>query len=272
MAVVNSLAIGKAVKSAGNLTYKVSRGRTIASQRITSNPSKTHAQQAQRGTFGRAAIAMQLISRYIDSMFEKSKYGSSRNNFVKKNGLINFGGVVPEIQEGVIPLKDGFVTSFACDENGVPVKYAGRYTSFGSGAFIVTEDTGTHQYQDSDRNNHFIRECMSLTVNPTAGVDISKIEVRVAGFAHSETNPNPPLFVRSITPDTKGITDLLALGIDCEVTTDEASGTVSSIVLNRDISPNVLIQGSIYAITVAVGGRIATTTGLWFIEDLNPLP
>lgn len=272
MAIVNSLAIGKAVKSAGNLTYKVTRGRTIASQRITTNSSKSLAQQAQRGTFGRAAIAMQLISRYIDIMFEKSKYGSARNNFVKKNGLINFGGVVPEIQEGVIPLMDGFVTTFACDENGIPVKYAGRYTSYGTGAFIALENTSTHQYEDSDSNSYFIRECLGLTVNPTSGVDISKIEVRVAGFKKSSTNPNPPLLVQSFIPDSTGIQQLGKLGISCSVTTEEESGFVTSVVLGRMEEPEEGLEGSVFAVTVAVSGKIATTSGLWFIENLSPLP
>lgn len=273
MAVVNSLAIGKAVKSAGNLTYKVSRGRTIASQRITSNNSKTYAQQVQRNKFGRAAVSMQLFSRYIDLMFEKSKYGSARNNFVKKNGLINLGGVIPEIQEGSIPLVDGFVYMFQCDVSGSPSLGAGRYTSFGSGAFVISDNVTVHQYRDSSMQDVDFRRCTSLSVSPTSGVDVSKIEIRVVGFKHDDQNENPPMLVRSIIPDSDGISALAQLGITCAVTTEETSDVVTSINITvPDLEGSSNLVGSVYAITVAVSGKIATTTGLWLIDTAEPLP
>ena len=82
MAIINSLAIGAAAKSAGNLTYKRTRGRTIASQRITQNTSKSSAQTSQRDVFAMQARMSKSIASWIDLSFPKTKYGSQRNNFI----------------------------------------------------------------------------------------------------------------------------------------------------------------------------------------------
>lgn len=88
MAVINSLAIGKSVKSAGNLTYKTVRGRCIASQRITQNKSNTNSQQIARNNFRQASKVITILQAWIDLAFEKSKYGSARNEFLKQNKLL----------------------------------------------------------------------------------------------------------------------------------------------------------------------------------------
>lgn len=111
MAIINSLAIGKSVKSAGNLTYKTVRGRTIASQRIFSNKSNTALQQNQRQLFANVSASMRLLQQYIDVCYEKSKYGSSRNAFFKTNKGFTFGGLVGEISEGLVALSDGMLSA-----------------------------------------------------------------------------------------------------------------------------------------------------------------
>ena len=84
MAVINSLGIGNAAKSAGNITYAHYRGRTIAKQRITQNKSNTRLQQEQRTTFA----AVEKICRGFNgilSLFSNTKYGYKLNRFVKLN-------------------------------------------------------------------------------------------------------------------------------------------------------------------------------------------
>lgn len=111
MAIINSLAIGKSVKSAGNLTYKTVRGRTIASQRITQNKSNTALQMSQREHFGKVARSIRLIQQYVDTCYEKSKFGSSRNAFFRTNKNFTFGGLVGELEEGVVGLADAMLSS-----------------------------------------------------------------------------------------------------------------------------------------------------------------
>ena len=85
MAIISSTAIGNGKKSAGVLTYRRQRGRTIASQRILTNSSKTDKQVAQRTAFALASKAIAMAAPLVDATFAKSKYGSARNNFFKLN-------------------------------------------------------------------------------------------------------------------------------------------------------------------------------------------
>lgn len=85
MAIIQSTAIGNGKKSAGVLTYRRQRGRTIASQRILTNSSKTVKQVAQRTAFALASKAIAIAAPLIEVTFVKSKYGSARNNFFKLN-------------------------------------------------------------------------------------------------------------------------------------------------------------------------------------------
>lgn len=85
MAIISSTAVGNGKKSAGVLTYRRQRGRTIASQRILTNNSKTPKQVSQRSAFALASKALAMAAPFVDVTFEKSKYGSARNNFFKTN-------------------------------------------------------------------------------------------------------------------------------------------------------------------------------------------
>ena len=85
MAIIKSLGIGAGFKSAGNITYRYSRGRTIASQRITENKSNTPLQAAQRGYFRVMSQVAFLLAAHIEWAFDKTKYGSQRNNFIQRN-------------------------------------------------------------------------------------------------------------------------------------------------------------------------------------------
>lgn len=85
MAIVNSLGIGRSRKSAGNLTYRTVRGRCIASQRRekTGNPSGNIS--VAQATFSIISTFIRTHASDIDVSFNKSLYGSARNNFYKKN-------------------------------------------------------------------------------------------------------------------------------------------------------------------------------------------
>lgn len=85
MAIINSVAVGNGQKSAGQFTYRRTRGRTIASQRVFSNKSNTAAQSNQRMIFKVMSKAASSLAFAIDKAFDKTKYGSSRNNFMKAN-------------------------------------------------------------------------------------------------------------------------------------------------------------------------------------------
>lgn len=83
MAVVNSLGVGRGTKSAGELTYRYVRGRTIASRRVFTNLSKTVPQIRQRKDFAAVSVGIKAISQFVDLAYNKTKYGSKRNAAAK---------------------------------------------------------------------------------------------------------------------------------------------------------------------------------------------
>jgi hypothetical protein len=85
MAIIDSVAVGSASKTAGDLTYKRIHGRTIASQKIMSNKSNTPAQNASRTAFKMLSHIAKDASPMFKFTFFNVKYGTRRNNFIKSN-------------------------------------------------------------------------------------------------------------------------------------------------------------------------------------------
>lgn len=88
MAIINSMGVGRARKSMGNVSYRTVRGRTIGSQRImpgavTRVPSA--GQSSRRIVFALINRFMALHGQSIDESFNKTTYGSERNYFMKVN-------------------------------------------------------------------------------------------------------------------------------------------------------------------------------------------
>ena len=134
MAVINSLGIGNAAKSAGNITYAHYRGRTIAKQRITQNKSNTRLQQEQRTTFA----AVEKICRGFNgilSLFSNTKYGYKLNRFIKLNYdvLAQYVKSTDEWDDRGTPVGDAqayIETYFAGASKNYIAKKLNIYTSF----------------------------------------------------------------------------------------------------------------------------------------------
>lgn len=119
MALVKSLGVGKGVKSAGNLTYRVVRGRTIASEKVGSTAAIREAAYSNNGKLNKRCALFLLINSFIgahrvaiNASFNKSKYGSAGNFFYKLNrvpleaalsDLAEAGGeaTMPEIEAAI---------------------------------------------------------------------------------------------------------------------------------------------------------------------------
>lgn len=83
MARIRSLAVGKARGSMGNLTYRIVRGQTIASEKIVENKSSSPAQVAQRGKFSILANTFKQNQFAFKFDFPRTQRGSTWNNLVK---------------------------------------------------------------------------------------------------------------------------------------------------------------------------------------------
>lgn len=88
MGIYKTSSIGVRRKSVGEITYKSVRGRVIASAKIAENTSKTSAQTEQRSAFGIMGKMGKLLADWINQTFDKTKYGSQRNHFVKVNAPV----------------------------------------------------------------------------------------------------------------------------------------------------------------------------------------
>ena len=85
MAIINSLGVGRGKKSAGNLTYRTVRGRCIASQKQEKRGPVKGAYSIAQATFSLVSTFMRAHAADIDVSFDKTAYGSARNNFYKTN-------------------------------------------------------------------------------------------------------------------------------------------------------------------------------------------
>lgn len=78
------MAISPGRGSAGDATYRQTRGRTIMSAKIKQNKSNTALQQSQRGAFAFVSQWLNYMG-YLTSAFDKTKYGSETNAAIKLN-------------------------------------------------------------------------------------------------------------------------------------------------------------------------------------------
>lgn len=103
MAIIRSLAIGKGRKSAGNITFRTVRGRTIVSEKVGPRDPATRGEGETVYQFMFAVIS-RFISMHrfdINVSFDKSKYGSQGNYFYKVNKAGLEAAVQPLFSVGV---------------------------------------------------------------------------------------------------------------------------------------------------------------------------
>lgn len=89
MALINSMGVGRAKKSMGNVTYRTVRGRTIGSQKkskgVTGATTRGQSGNVRKPLFAMINMFMQAHASDIEVSFNKSKYGSQRNYFFANN-------------------------------------------------------------------------------------------------------------------------------------------------------------------------------------------
>lgn len=95
MAIINSVFVGRAKKSAGNATFRTVRGRTIASQKVAKTGTRV-------GSLTVNQFALAVISRFaslkaedIAQSFDPTTYGTPRNAFFK----LNYGAMKEAVKD-----------------------------------------------------------------------------------------------------------------------------------------------------------------------------
>lgn len=265
MAIINSLAIGKSVKSAGNLTYKTVRGRTIASQRITQNKSNTASQQSQREHFSKVARSIKLVQQYIDTCYEKSKFGSSRNAFFKTNKNFTFGGLIGELEEGVVGLGDAMLSSLTFE----PLPQLSIVSNGSLPGFLSVTYSMIKNYKYRENTYQQIRV---IGGNVSYGQSsykfkfaspVKRSDIVVKAFAFSDNG----LIVGTGKFDNEGLFNIDELSIKTAFDNTECvkSGDnfdyIDSITIGVDMSK--MGDAPIAVVVPVVGGRVPTTTGVF---------
>lgn len=87
MAIISSVALGKAQKSIGNVTFQRYYGKTVAKQKIVRNTSyvPSSKQELQRARMKYVFQFGNVWDGLADMLFVRSKWGTKRNNWVKSN-------------------------------------------------------------------------------------------------------------------------------------------------------------------------------------------
>lgn len=271
MAIINSLAIGKSVKSAGNLTYKTVRGRTIASQRITSNKSNTLLQSSQRAHFSMCAKAATLIQTFINSCYERSKYGSARNQFMSVNKSYDGFGVVSEVQEGAIPIADIFVPAFVDAVDDLQTTRI-KYSAYGSSSVITREETNGKLWSDSAENSFTICEVSKVEFVLPVAMAPEKVEVVVCGLFGDSTSglAHAQITSQTISLNSTDIAALKEKGITLTPVTDSQGNVISFTVEKSEPT----LQGEYEAFAVVfprINSKIPKLRGLIHVQ-VTPLP
>lgn len=261
MAVINSLAIGKSVKSAGNLTYKTVRGRCIASQRITQNKSNTNSQQIARNNFRQASKVITILQAWIDLAFEKSKYGSARNEFLKLNKLLlENTDINTDFAAGLTGAGAWFKSM--CDKTKVldgSEPYFQYFTKGSASGVFVTTETATG-WTSNDQG------CSSLRFEFVSPILASNIRVgAVLFFEGSKTAViKAP---RSLTQSSGSYSEEIDCGVIVTVNSDDQGQTINYFFIDGyDVSLKPSNPGAnVYAIPVVfVNGKIVSLDKLFY--------
>lgn len=89
MAIINSMGVGRARKSMGNVTYRTVRGRTIGSQKRAGGQGSATTRgiggNTRKPLFAMINVFMAEHASDIQVSFNKSRYGSQRNYFFTLN-------------------------------------------------------------------------------------------------------------------------------------------------------------------------------------------
>lgn len=264
MAIVNSLAIGKSVKSAGNLTYKTVRGRTIASQRIFSNKSNTPNQQNQRQLFANVSASMRMLQQYINVCYEKSKYGSSRNAFFRTNKNFTLGGLVGEISEGLVTLSDGMLSALTAK----PIPQLSALSMGSLAGFISIQYSTIATYKAASQTYNNLRVIgTASSYNQSSytfrfASPVKRTDLSVAAFAFSPSG----LIAGNGTFDNEGTFSMSgALGSALSDTGVVSLGDNYDYVSSITISANMTRIGDapIAVVVPVVGGKVPSITGVF---------
>lgn len=157
MAIINSMGVGRSRKSMGNVTYRTVRGRTIGSQKrggdVVTRASNPMQEQA-RALFRAISMYVSLHRSDVNASFDKTRYGSQGNYFMKINkqairaavsGVLYINSTMEEIVSAIETYATENPKSiFRVKKSGVPPVYLSGAWESSDNPAPVLPPTGVH--------------------------------------------------------------------------------------------------------------------------------
>lgn len=225
----------------GNVTYRTVRGRTIGSQkRVATGGAATRGDgqvlSRQQALFGMVSMFMQAHGSDIDVSFNKSRYGSQRNYFFRKNRAALFAALATlantAISQGyptLTAVEDAIATYATANPTSIlrvslqgfePVYLTGEWSSDDNpiSGGSTTNDIGTGEVTSSADSYNYKAPC-AASIGFRAGAKIVRpatntlidcaglpagVEASGIQFLTANGNVVPGLTVTSVTSSTAG--------------------------------------------------------------------
>lgn len=246
MAVINSVGVGRGSKSVGEFTYRYTRGRTIASRRITKNTSKTPAQVGRRGAFGSFVWMFSPYKWFFSDGYEKTKHGSSFNQFVHVNReLLGKSPYNSEVNKKLIPngtqLWNLFRTIFNSSVSHL------KYATYGTLNFVNTSVDNNNQYAyNTVSGTLYTEDFKGITVTINSVFSDGRTFVKEINLYNNGENPD---FLKTY--------DFLSSGTNTiKISTNKEQGTVEFLLNSSAVAAFLLDLLALPPSSIAGGSTI----------------
>lgn len=246
MAVINSVGVGRGSKSVGEFTYRYTRGRTIASRRITKNTSKTPAQVGRRGAFGSFVWMFSPYKWFFSDGYEKTKHGSSFNQFVHVNReLLGKSPYNSEVNKKLIPngtqLWNLFRTIFNSSVSHL------KYATYGTLNFVNTSVDNNNQYAyNTVSGTLYTEDFKGITVTINSVFSDGRTFVKEINLYNNGENPD---FLKTY--------DFLSSGTNSiKISTNKEQGTVEFLLNSSAVAAFLLDLSALPPSSIAGGATI----------------
>lgn len=246
MAVINSVGVGRGSKSVGEFTYRYTRGRTIASRRITKNTSKTPAQVGRRGAFGSFVWMFSPYKWFFSDGYEKTKHGSSFNQFVHVNReLLGKSPYNSEVNKKLIPngtqLWNLFRTIFNSSVSHL------KYATYGTLNFVNTSVDNNNQYAyNTVSGTLYTEDFKGITVTINSVFSDGRTFVKEINLYNNGENPD---FLKTY--------DFLSSGTNTiKISTNKEQGTVEFLLNSSAVAAFLLDLSTLPPSSIAGGSTI----------------
>lgn len=246
MAVINSVGVGRGSKSVGEFTYRYTRGRTIASRRITKNISKTPAQVGRRGAFGSFVWMFSPYKWFFSDGYEKTKHGSSFNQFVHVNReLLGKSPYNSEVNKKLIPngtqLWNLFRTIFNSSVSHL------KYATYGTLNFVNTSVDNNNQYAyNTVSGTLYTEDFKGITVTINSVFSDGRTFVKEINLYNNGENPD---FLKTYNFLSSGTNTI-------KISTNKEQGTVEFLLNSSAVAAFLLDLSALPPSSITGGSTI----------------